>query len=106
EWNLNHGQRDLRLFEVGKTYELRDGEPAETPVLTIGATGLAREKTIYEPAHEYSFADLKGDLDRLGELAGGFGWHAGGPAWLAGGRGAQILLAAGPGPWGRLGGAR
>ncbi|MGC1169304.1 MAG: phenylalanine--tRNA ligase subunit beta, partial [Candidatus Acidiferrales bacterium] len=63
EWNLNHGQRNLRLFEIGKTYELRDCEPVETPVLTIGATGLAREKTIYEPAREYGFADLKGDLD-------------------------------------------
>ncbi len=74
EWNLNHGQRNLRLFEIGKTYELRDGEPVETLVLTIGATGLAREKTIYEAAREYDFADLKGDLDRLGELAGEFWW--------------------------------
>jgi phenylalanyl-tRNA synthetase beta chain len=97
EWNLNHGQRNLRLFEIGKTYELRDGEPIETQVLTIGATGLAREKTIYESAREYSFADLKGDIDRLGELAGGFGWHAGGPAWLAGARAAQISLAHGHG---------
>jgi phenylalanyl-tRNA synthetase beta chain len=95
EWNLNHGQRNLRLFEIGKTYELREGEAVETPVLTIGATGLAREKTIYEDAREYSFADLKGDLDRLGELAGGFGWRAGGPAWLAGARAAEISLAHG-----------
>src|SRR5271167_1402724 len=63
EWNLNHGQRNLRLFEIGKTYELRDGEPVETTVLTIGATGLARKKTIYEAECEYGFADLKGDLD-------------------------------------------
>jgi phenylalanyl-tRNA synthetase beta chain len=74
EWNLNHGQRNLRLFEIGRTYELHNGEPLETPVLTLGATGLAREKTIYEEAREYSFADLKGDLDRIGELAGGFWW--------------------------------
>ncbi len=72
EWNLNHGQRNLRLFEIGKTYELRDGEPVETQVLTLGATGMAREKTIYEAAREFSFADLKGDLDRIGELVGGF----------------------------------
>jgi phenylalanyl-tRNA synthetase beta chain len=92
EWNLNHGQRNLRLFEIGKAYELRSGEPVETPVLTLGASGLAREKTIYEPAREFSFADLKGDLDRIGELAGGFLWQAGGAAWLAGGRAAQISL--------------
>jgi phenylalanyl-tRNA synthetase beta chain len=90
EWNLNHGQRNLRLFEIGKTYELRDGEPVETAVLTLGATGLAREKTIHETAREFAFADLKGDLDDLGSLAGGLRWHSGGPVWLAGGSSARI----------------
>jgi phenylalanyl-tRNA synthetase beta chain len=97
EWNLNHGQRNLRLFEIGRAYELHNGEPKETPVLTIGATGLAREKTIWEAAREYSFADLKGDLDRIGELAGGLAWKAGGPSWLAGARAAKISLAHGNG---------
>ena len=93
EWNLNHGQRDLRLFEIGKSYELRDGEPVETQVLTLGATGMAQEKTIYEAAREFSFADLKGDLDRIGELVGGLAWQSGGPQWLTGSRAAQISLA-------------
>ena len=93
EWNLNHGQRNLRLFEIGKTYELRDAEPVETQVLTLGATGLAQEKTIYEAAREFGFADLKGDLDRIGELAGGFSWQSGGPLWLTGSRAAQLSLA-------------
>src|SRR5580692_2913081 len=93
EWNLNHGQRNLRLFEIGNTYELRNGEPVETPVLTLGVTGSAREKTIYEGAREFEFVDLKGDLDRIGELAGGFAWQSGGPQWLAGSRAAQISLA-------------
>jgi phenylalanyl-tRNA synthetase beta chain len=92
EWNLNHHQRNLRLFEIGKRYELYDGEPAETPALTLGATGLAREKTIHEPAREFSFADLKGDLDSIGQLVGGFAWQAGGPKWLAGGRAAQVSI--------------
>jgi phenylalanyl-tRNA synthetase beta chain len=92
-WNLNRGQRNLRLFEIGKAYELRKGEPVETPVLTIGATGFACEKTIYETARETAFADLKGDLDGIAELAGGFVWQSGGPAWLAGGRAAHISLA-------------
>jgi phenylalanyl-tRNA synthetase beta chain len=90
EWNLNHSQRNLRLFEIGRAYELRAGEPVETPVLTLGASGLAREKTIHEPAREFGFADLKGDLDRIGELAGGFSWQAAGPTWLAGAKAAQI----------------
>jgi len=90
EWNLNHGQRDLRVFEIGKTYAMRDGEPVETRVLTLGATGLAREKTIHEAAREFSFADLKGDLDSIGQLAGGLSWQASGPAWLAAGHVAGI----------------
>ena len=90
EWNLNHGQRNLRLFEIGKTYELRDGEPVETAVLTLGATGLAREKTIHEAEREFTFADLKGDLDGIGKLDGRFGWQSGGPAWLAGGLASRI----------------
>jgi phenylalanyl-tRNA synthetase beta chain len=92
-WNLNRGQRNLRLFEIGKTYELRNGESVETTVLTIGATGLAREKTIHDTAREFAFADLKGDLDGIAELAGGFEWQSGGPEWLAGGRATQVSLA-------------
>ncbi len=92
EWNLNHGQRDLRLFEIGKAYSLRDGEPAENLVLTLGATGNARAKTIHEDAREFAFVDLKGDLDSIGELAGGFAWEMGGPQWLAGGRAARVCL--------------
>jgi phenylalanyl-tRNA synthetase beta chain len=93
EWNLNHGQRSLRLFEIGKVYELKNAEPVETPVLTLGGTGVARDKSIYEAAREFSFADLKGELDRIGEIAGGFRWQAGGPTWLSGARAAQISLA-------------
>ena len=82
EWNLNHGQRNARLFEIGRTYRLRGNESVETRVLTIGATGESREKGLYDSAREFSFADLKGDLDSLGELCQGFGWQSGGPAWL------------------------
>ena len=95
EWNLNHGQRNLRLFEMGKTYELRGGEPVETTILTIGATGLAREKSIHEAAREFSFADLKGDLDSIGQLSGGFRWEAGGPQWMMNAHASRIYLASG-----------
>src|SRR5690242_14027086 len=90
EWNLNHGQRNLRLFEIGKTYEMRDSEPVETLVLTLGATGLAHEKAIYESAREFGFVDLKGDLDRVAELAGGASWQKTSQNWLSAGRAAQI----------------
>src|SRR5690348_7523551 len=84
EWNLNHGQRNVRLFEIGRSYRLEGSAAVETPVLTIGATGEAREKGIVEGenARAFEFADLKGDLDAIGALAGGFLWQAGGSSWL------------------------
>jgi phenylalanyl-tRNA synthetase beta chain len=81
EWNLNHGQRNVRLFEIGRSYRLDGASSVETPILTIGATGEAREKGIYESGREYEFADLKGDLDALGALAAGFEWQQGGATW-------------------------
>ena len=92
-WNLNRGQRDLRLFEIGRAYAMKKGEPVETRILAIGATGLAREKGVAESAREYEFADLKGDLDQLGELAGGFGWAAiEAASWAHLARAGRILL--------------
>jgi phenylalanyl-tRNA synthetase beta chain len=82
EWNLNHGQRNARLFEIGRHYRLNGTESVETRVLTIGATGEAREKGLYDAARDFSFADLKGDLDSLGELCGGFRWQDGTADWL------------------------
>jgi len=82
EWNLNRGQRNLRLFEIGRHYRLRGAESIETPILTLGATGQTREKGLYDSPRDYLFADLKGDIDALGALANGFTWNEGGPAWL------------------------
>ena len=92
EWNLNHGQRNVRLFEIGRSYRLEGSASVETPMLTIGATGEAREKGIYETAREYEFADLKGDLDAIGALAGGFEWKEGGAAWTHAARRGTIHL--------------
>ena len=82
EWNLNHGQRNVRLFEFGKTYRWNGMQPVETRILTLGATGLAREKGVAETERAFVFADLKGDLDQIGHLAGGLAWTSGGPEWL------------------------
>jgi phenylalanyl-tRNA synthetase beta chain len=92
EWNLNHGQRNVRLFEIGRSYRLEGSTSVETPILTIGATGEAREKGIYENAREYEFADLKGDLDAIGALAGGFEWKEGGATWTHAARRGTIHL--------------
>src|SRR5438477_1247057 len=95
EWNLNHGQRNARLFEIGRHYRLNGSESVETRVLTIGATGEAREKGLYDSAHDFSFADLKGDLDSIGELAGGFRWEDGGAEWLHAARRVSVHLKGG-----------
>jgi phenylalanyl-tRNA synthetase beta chain len=94
EWNLNRGQRNVRLFEIGRHYRLRGSDAVETPILTIGATGEAREKGLYDTARDYSFADLKGDLDALGDLAGGFTWNEDAPTWLHPARRGNISLSA------------
>ena len=96
EWNLNRGQRNVRLFEIGRHYRLRGAESVETPILTIGATGEAREKGLYDTARDYSFADLKGDLDALGALGGGMTWSEGSVSWLHPARRGRISLPSGP----------
>ncbi len=108
-WNLNRGQKDLRLFEIGRAYRLQSGKPEETRVVTLGATGLAREQGVAESAREYAFADLKGDLDQIGELGGGFVWQPGGLTCFKFGQEAQVSLLTGgdgfaitPRAWGEI----
>jgi len=98
EWNLNHGQRSARLFEIGSHYRLVNGKPAETRVLSIGATGTARPQALYDSPRDYSFADLKGDLDAVAALSGGLRWEYGGPDWLNPGRRGAISLGKESGP--------
>jgi len=92
EWNLNHGQRNARLFEIGSHYRFVEGKPVETRVLSIGATGAARPQALYDSPRDYTFADLKGDLDAIGALSGGLRWEHGGPEWLNPARRGAIFL--------------
>jgi phenylalanyl-tRNA synthetase beta chain len=92
EWNLNHGQRHLRLFEIGTHYRLENGRPVETRVLTISASGAARAQGLYDSAREYNFGDLKGDLDAVGVLSDGLRWEDSGPDWLHAAKRGTIFL--------------
>jgi len=98
EWNLNRGQRNLRLFEIGRRYSWPAGNgeakvaPIETRILTLGATGLALEQSVNESARDFSFADLKGDLERLGDLLGGLAWKPAALPWLDPARSALVNL--------------
>jgi phenylalanyl-tRNA synthetase beta chain len=98
EWNLNHGQRNARLFEIGSHYRFVDGKPVETRVLSIGATGAARPQAVYDSPRDYTFFDLKGDLDAIASLSGGLRWEHGGPDWLSPARRGAISLGRKSGP--------
>ena len=92
EWNLNHGQRNVRVFEFGQQYRFVNSKPMEIRVLTIGATGAARQQGLCDSARDYNFADLKGDLDAIGALSGGLRWDHSGPDWLSPAKRGTIFL--------------
>src|SRR5208282_4101019 len=54
EWNLNHGQRDVRLFEIGHHYRFLSGKSVESRILTVGATGAARAQGLYDLPRDYN----------------------------------------------------
>jgi phenylalanyl-tRNA synthetase beta chain len=92
EWNLNHGQRNVRVFEIGQQYRFVNNKPTEIRVLTIGATGAARQQGLCDSARDYNFGDLKGDLDAIGALSGGLRWDHSGPDWLSSAKRGTIFL--------------
>jgi phenylalanyl-tRNA synthetase beta chain len=63
--NLNHGIRDIRLFEIGRIFSiLKAGElPLETLALGLVATGGALEGGRAQAERELDFFDLKGALE-------------------------------------------
>ncbi|HET7749480.1 MAG TPA: phenylalanine--tRNA ligase subunit beta [Terriglobales bacterium] len=64
-WNLNRGNDDVRLFEMGDVFELAGAHVDEHKHLCLGATGNAEAAGVHRPARPYSFFDLKGDVETL-----------------------------------------
>ena len=75
-WNLNRDCEDVRLFEMGRVYEMRDGERVEPSRLCLGATVAAMKQSL--PAGEAldvskgghaaaseAFRCFKGDVETL-----------------------------------------
>ena len=62
--NFNHGNRDVRLFEIGRIFSLsKTGElPDENLALAAVATGSALEEDRAQGERELDFFDLKGVL--------------------------------------------
>jgi phenylalanyl-tRNA synthetase beta chain len=67
-WNLNRGVEDVRLFEAGHVFASVRGESVERKRLCLGATGSAGESSVHQAARQFSFFDLKGDIETV--LAG------------------------------------
>ena len=63
--NLNHGIRDVRLFEIGRIFSISTaGElPQETLALALVATGGALEENRAQAERELDFFDVKGALE-------------------------------------------
>jgi phenylalanyl-tRNA synthetase beta chain len=64
-WNLNRGNNDVRLFEMGDVFELAGTNVDEHKHLCLGATGNAEAAAAHRAPCAYSFFDLKGDVETL-----------------------------------------
>ncbi|HSE24122.1 MAG TPA: phenylalanine--tRNA ligase subunit beta [Pyrinomonadaceae bacterium] len=68
--NFNHGNRDVRLFEIGRIFNAKTaGElPAESLSLALIATGGALEEARVLAERDLDFFDLKGAVETAVEL--------------------------------------
>jgi phenylalanyl-tRNA synthetase beta chain len=60
--NLNHGVRDVHLFEVGRVFRRAD-TTEEILMAGLAVTGLARPRHWSEPSREAGLHDLKGAIE-------------------------------------------
>ncbi|HEX7176288.1 MAG TPA: phenylalanine--tRNA ligase subunit beta, partial [Pyrinomonadaceae bacterium] len=71
--NLNHGTRNLRLFEAGRVFAAAGGgagQPVEREALALVLAGAALEEGRAGAARELDFYDLKGALEAASGGAG------------------------------------
>jgi len=68
--NFDHGNDDLRIFELSKVFLARAGEPLpdESHQLVGFMTGRRSPQTLYSEPGEIDYADLKGVVEELLEL--------------------------------------
>ncbi|MFH1753834.1 MAG: phenylalanine--tRNA ligase subunit beta [Candidatus Omnitrophota bacterium] len=85
EWNLNRGNKDLRLFEAGRTYSKKGKHYNEEESLSIALIG--ERGASWEERSQFSFFDMKGILEMLFErlgVSGAIFKNANFPAFLTG----------------------
>jgi phenylalanyl-tRNA synthetase beta chain len=61
QWNLYRGNRDLQLYELGKSY----WHGRESRSLILAGVGALRKKSVQEAEREFDFFDLKGDVENI-----------------------------------------
>src|SRR5579863_1908765 len=82
-WNLNRDSENVRLFEMGHTYEMRDGERIEPARACLGVTWSAAKTSLpvggaldvskgEHAAAAEAFRSFKGDVENL---LGAFAWN-------------------------------
>ncbi|MEE8359744.1 MAG: phenylalanine--tRNA ligase subunit beta [Candidatus Omnitrophota bacterium] len=84
-WNLNRGNKDLMIFEAGRTYSKRGKHYKEEESLSIAFAG--ERGASWEDRAQFSFFDMKGVLEILFERLGVSGVifnNEGFPAFLTG----------------------
>ena len=63
--NISHRRSDLRLFELGKTYNHYGDRYVEENHLAMTLTGKANEESWRGPQREANYYDLRADFDRV-----------------------------------------
>lgn len=63
--NINRRQKDLKLYEFGKTYHLVEGKYVEKRKLAIYLTGSAAQENWKDKNKDVSFHDLKGAVSNI-----------------------------------------
>lgn len=95
--NLNHGIRDVRLFEIGRVFagSAANELPEEREALALIATGRAIEEGHEEATREIDFYELKGALEAAVDAMslGPLGFHKANVKHLREGQAAEISLA-------------
>ena len=111
-WNLNRDTEVVRLFEISRVYEMRDGERAEPARMCMGATSAAVRASLpvggvldvskgEHAAAAEAFRAFKGDVENLlgifacGELS----FDRETPEYFHPGRSARALLDGAPVAW-------
>ena len=64
-YNSNRRQRDLKLFEFGKTYHKIDGKYKEKERLSLFISGNIHEETWFEKSREAEFHDLAAIVNQI-----------------------------------------